>query len=84
MERIEIGDIKWIKKTKPKTENLVIGTVLVSAGTALLINVLAGSVDFDKIAPQGGAGIGLIAVGVAIVPPKKYKLYKGDEIVFKE
>jgi len=83
-ERIEINNIKWIKKVKPSSENLVIGIVLASVGTALLTPVLAGTVDFDAIVPQGGAGIGLIIGGIAIISPPKYKLHKGAKLIYKD
>src|SRR5688572_24271764 len=50
--KIELTDIKWIKKTKPGTGRVVGGTILTVAGSALLIPVMAGTVDFDTIAPQ--------------------------------
>jgi hypothetical protein len=83
-ERIEINNIKWIRNVKPSTQNLVVGIVLASAGIVLLVPVLAGTVDLDAIVPQGGGGIGLIIAGIAIMSPTKYKLHKGDKLIYKD
>ena len=79
-EKISIDSIKWIKKTKPTSENVVMGGLFAAVGVVLFIPVAGGTVDFDAIVPQGAAGLGLIIIGAIIIDPPKYHLAKGAKI----
>lgn len=81
-QKIRTDSIKWIKKTKPTSENVVIGGLLAAVGVALFIPVAGGTVDFDAIVPQGAAGLGLIIIGGIIIDPPKYHLSKGAKITY--
>ena len=65
-----------IKKVKPNP-GIVLGTVGLVAGIAVLGPVMSGSTDLDNIAPLFLLGTGLIAGGIAgLVPPQPYRIKK--------
>jgi hypothetical protein len=83
-QKIRMDSIQWIKKSKPTKGNIVGGSLIMAAGVALLAPVLAGTVDFDAILPQGAAGIGLIILGGFIIAPPKYQLVRKSKITYHE
>jgi len=78
--RIEVANIKWIRKSKPSPERLTGGLLLTATGVTLLF--LTQSVSFDIIAAVGISGIACTIGGIAILVPPKYKLHKGDKLMY--
>jgi len=80
---IDITDIVWIRRAMPRTEAAVVGGLLVAGGIVLFIPVLAGDVDLDAIAPQGGLSVALITAGILAARPRKFKMEKGDALQYQ-
>ncbi len=82
-DKLDLQSIKWIKKSKVKTGEAILGILFAIGGTALLIHV-AGDVNFDSILPLGATGVGLFSVGIIIAAPPKFKPYRGDQLTYTE
>ncbi|HEU5290512.1 MAG TPA: hypothetical protein VFU05_07725 [Cyclobacteriaceae bacterium] len=80
--KIEITQIKWIKKSAPDPGNLGLGVGLTTVGAALLISMWAGA-EIDQLELIGATGITLSICGIAVLTPPKYNLDNGDKMIFK-
>jgi hypothetical protein len=83
-EKIDFETIRWIKKSKPRTSDAIIGLAMAVGGAVLFAHVSSGDVDFDSILPLGAASVGLITAGILIAYPPKFKLYKRDQLIYTE
>jgi len=82
--KINVSEIKWIKKSRLNPVNVVIGGIVISGGLAIIIHLSQGNVDFDDIPLQAGIGVALVGSGIAIMTSRtKFHIEKGDKLILK-
>jgi len=85
-EKIEINNIKWLRKNKPKAMKIITGVLCIAGGTALLYQLYGTEqVDLGGVPFHFLAGTGLIITGIVILWPTKYKLQKTRyKLIYKD
>ena len=83
--KIDVNNIKWIKKSKLTAGHAILGGLMTAAGLALFIHVSEGNVALDEIPIQGGLAIVLFTSGIVILTsPQKYHIERGDKLIYKD